>query len=120
MGFPGFSEGLWKVSLWPQACSAVSQFLRLWAGEEGMPIPALTNLCQCTPPASVLLGPERGPRVGCHGSSYMLAEVPGWANLDGGEGKSSVFGALLALLEASLGDRAKGPFSGEGDLSSAI
>lgn len=40
----------------------------------------------------------------------MLAEGPGWANLDGGEGKSSVFGALLALLEASLGDRAKGPF----------
>lgn len=40
----------------------------------------------------------------------MLAEGPGWPNLDGGEGKSSVFGALLALLEASLGDRAKGPF----------
>lgn len=35
---------------------------------------------------------------------YMLAEAPGWANLDGGWGTSAVSGALLALLGASLGE----------------
>lgn len=42
---------------------------------------------------------------------YMLAEAPGWANLDGGGGNHLCSGALLAMLETSLGDRAKGPFS---------
>lgn len=51
---------------------------------------------------------------------YMLAEAPGWANLDGGGGNPLCSVELLALLGASLGDRVKGPFRGEGEPSSAI
>lgn len=71
-----------------------------------MPVSACTNLCRLTPPLNTESHVLVAMVVG-----YMLAEAPGWANLDGGGGNHLCSGALLALLGVSLGVRAKGPFS---------
>lgn len=76
-----------------------------------MPTPALIDLCQphhqhrccwARNVAHVLVAMVVG---------YMLAGAPGRANPDGGGGNHLCSGTLLALLGASPGDRAKGPFS---------
>lgn len=120
MGFPGFPEGSERSAFGHRPAQLLSSFQDSGLARRACPsLHSQTRAsshhqhqcCWALNVAHVLVAMVVG---------YMLAEAPGWANLDGGGGNHLCSGALLALLGASLGDRVMGPFRGEGEPSSAI